>query len=291
MRFFTNRLRILCITAALVWSSVAGASVVVTQVEERAFFSLWLLSQHIQQNIAHNLIIDNHDVVVVPEFTAETLAGADVVYVSPAYDELQITQPEIEALEQFVIDGGRLIIPGDYGMWVEQLAPIAEHFGVIYGNSFINGQHLATISDFDNPITDGPHGVVETIQGAAINDDLHSDNKDFQVLATWSVGPISIGFMEVGAGEVVFLSDFNTFDNDMINGFDNRALWLNLFEPSACAPDLDANGSVGVKDLLFLLGTWGPCPKKGDCPADFDGNGAVGVSDLLALLANWGPCP
>ncbi len=51
---------------------------------------------------------------------------------------------------------------------------------------------------------------------------------------------------------------------------------------------LDASGDVGVKDLLILLGTWGPCPPKADCPADFDGNDAVGVSDLLALLANWG---
>ncbi len=54
-----------------------------------------------------------------------------------------------------------------------------------------------------------------------------------------------------------------------------------------CPWDLDANGSVGVSDLLLLLASWGPC--KG-CPADFDGNDDVGVSDLLVLLANWGPC-
>ncbi len=287
MRTFTNPLRALCIAGAIVWSSAAGASVVVTQVEERAFFSLWLLSQHIQQDIAHNLIIDNHDIVVVPKFTAEALAGTDVVYVSPAYDELQITPPEIEALEQFVIGGGRLVIPGDYGMWVAELAPIAAHFGVIYGKGFINGQYLATITDFDNPITDGPHGVVETIQGAAINDDLHSDNKDFQVLATWSVGPISIGFLEVGAGEVVFLSDFNTWDSDMIFGFDNQALWENLFEHSACPADLDGDGTVGASDLLSLLVQWGDDPGG---PPDFDGDGTVGSSDLLILLANWGSC-
>ena len=27
------------------------------------------------------------------------------------------------------------------------------------------------------------------------------------------------------------------------------------------------------------------------CPADFDNSGDVGVKDLLALLGNWGPCP
>ncbi len=58
-----------------------------------------------------------------------------------------------------------------------------------------------------------------------------------------------------------------------------------------CPADLDNSGDVGVKDLLFLLGTWGPCPKKGDCPADFDNSGDVGVKDLLFLLGAWGPCP
>ncbi len=52
--------------------------------------------------------------------------------------------------------------------------------------------------------------------------------------------------------------------------------------------DLDGDGVVGVKDLLILLGDWGPCPPKEDCPADLDGDGSVGVKDLLILLGNWG---
>ena len=58
-----------------------------------------------------------------------------------------------------------------------------------------------------------------------------------------------------------------------------------------CPADLVVDGGVGVKDLLFLLGTWGPCPKKGDCPADLVVDGVVGVKDLLFLLGAWGPCP
>ncbi len=81
------------------------------------------------------------------------------------------------------------------------------------------------------------------------------------------------------------------FDDD--NGTDSGSAYL--FDaagtPGKCPWDLDGNSDVGVKDLLILLGVWGPCPPKADCPADFDGNGNVGVSDLLALLANWGPCP
>ena len=61
--------------------------------------------------------------------------------------------------------------------------------------------------------------------------------------------------------------------------------------PGKCPWDLDRNGSVGVSDLLSLLGTWGPCPPNADCPADFDSSDDVGVSDFLELLGNWGPCP
>ncbi|MCH7846880.1 MAG: hypothetical protein IIB53_00830 [Planctomycetes bacterium] len=52
--------------------------------------------------------------------------------------------------------------------------------------------------------------------------------------------------------------------------------------------DLDGDGTVGVKDLLILLGNWGPCADCTDCVADLDGDCIVGVKDLLILLGNWG---
>lgn len=58
-----------------------------------------------------------------------------------------------------------------------------------------------------------------------------------------------------------------------------------------CGPpaDLDGNGSVGVTDLLILLGAWGPCdaPCPPSCLADIDGDCQVGVTDLLILLGAW----
>ena len=52
--------------------------------------------------------------------------------------------------------------------------------------------------------------------------------------------------------------------------------------------DLDDDGQVGVKDLLILLGSWGPCDQCGKCPPDLNGDCVVGVDDLLILLGNWG---
>ena len=51
--------------------------------------------------------------------------------------------------------------------------------------------------------------------------------------------------------------------------------------------DINGDGAVGVKDLLILLGSWGPCPDCDKCPADLDQNCTVGVADLLILLGNW----
>ena len=66
---------------------------------------------------------------------------------------------------------------------------------------------------------------------------------------------------------------------------------INVAGAPPCPADLVVDGDVGVKDLLFLLGAWGPCPPKGDCPADLVVDGDVGVKDLLFLLGAWGPCP
>ena len=52
--------------------------------------------------------------------------------------------------------------------------------------------------------------------------------------------------------------------------------------------DLDNDGQVGVKDLLILLGSWGPCDICEKCPADLNSDCVVGVDDLLILLGNWG---
>ncbi|MCH7872456.1 MAG: hypothetical protein IID33_12220 [Planctomycetes bacterium] len=60
------------------------------------------------------------------------------------------------------------------------------------------------------------------------------------------------------------------------------------FREIGCPWDLGGDGVVGVKDLLVLLGAWGPNPGH---PADFNGDDVVGVKDLLALLGNWGKCP
>lgn len=56
-------------------------------------------------------------------------------------------------------------------------------------------------------------------------------------------------------------------------------------EGEPCPADLDADGAVGVSDLLLVLSGWG-APGV----ADLDGSGVVDFTDLTILLADWGAC-
>lgn len=60
-----------------------------------------------------------------------------------------------------------------------------------------------------------------------------------------------------------------------------------------CPSDIDGSGTVGVADLLTVIGAWGPCATcpGTPCPADINGDCTIGVSDLLTVISAWGPCP
>ena len=59
-----------------------------------------------------------------------------------------------------------------------------------------------------------------------------------------------------------------------------------VLEPALA--DLDGDGTVGITDLLTLLGNWGPCPLAGECTADLDCDGMIGIADFLLLLSLMG---
>lgn len=58
--------------------------------------------------------------------------------------------------------------------------------------------------------------------------------------------------------------------------------------PPGCSGDVTGDSTVGVNDVLAIIGVWGPCS---GCNEDIDQDGTVGVPDLLIVLGTWGPCP
>ncbi len=96
------------------------------------------------------------------------------------------------------------------------------------------------------------------------------------------------GVLEPGEYTLYAYADFSYADIIQLIPFGEAVFDFAFVIAVPCPADLDGSGDVGVKDLLILLGAWGP--NKGH-PADFDNSGDVGVKDLLFLLGIWGPCP
>lgn len=54
-----------------------------------------------------------------------------------------------------------------------------------------------------------------------------------------------------------------------------------------CSNDVNADGQVGVNDILAIVAAWGGCV----CVEDINGDSVVNVDDLLLVIESWGPCP
>ena len=61
--------------------------------------------------------------------------------------------------------------------------------------------------------------------------------------------------------------------------------------PDSCGIDVLHDGTVGIVDLILLLGEWGECSEECPCEGDTNGDGFVGIVDFLAVLGAWGDCP
>ena len=57
---------------------------------------------------------------------------------------------------------------------------------------------------------------------------------------------------------------------------------------ATCPADADADGSVGLNDLLTVLSGFGAGTQAGASAGDLDADGTVGLDDLLAVLAAFG---
>lgn len=95
--------------------------------------------------------------------------------------------------------------------------------------------------------------------GAFINDDSPSNTIADSLFCENAPNAITGSFTDAGG---------NTFDD-----------LCSLFG------DLNGDGTVGIADLLILLGVWGECD---GCAADLNGDGVVDVADMLILLGEWG---
>ncbi len=86
--------------------------------------------------------------------------------------------------------------------------------------------------------------------------------------------------------------DMQTPGFDEATGYGRVNAHAALIEAHKTIVDLDGDGTIGIADMLILLGIWGPCPDPPDpqlsCEGDFDRDANVGITDFLILLGYWG---
>ncbi len=208
------------------------------------------------------------------EFGGSVAISGDTAIVGAAWDDDNGSRSGSAYL--FDVTTGRQIaklLPDD--------GAVFDYFGIsvaINGTTALVGARL----DDDNGTNSGSAYLFDTTTGAQIAKLLPDDGTTFDLFGA------SVAISGATGKELAIVGAI--WDNP--NGIDSGSAYLfDAAAPGMCPADLDDSGDVGVKDLLFLLGAWGPCPPKEDCPADFDNSGDVGVKDLLILLGAWGACP
>jgi hypothetical protein len=114
-------------------------------------------------------------------------------------------------------------------------------------------------------------------------------------------GNLSFTSIDVAVGEGVVLIDAGDVsgngenelvtigDGALMRGSSSPLLSLRKINNATCPGDFDGTGSVGIDDLLTLLGEFGSCTEN--CQGDMDGDNDVDIDDMLALISVFGPCP
>ncbi len=139
--------------------------------------------------------------------------------------------------------------------------------------------------------------VIWEDEGASYFDGVETSNWNFAFAARNGaidmdvlIGDLNFGYEFVPEIENIDGSPRNTFD-DTYNNNSRRSILIEYDSKyTSCDGDFNADGDVGVIDLLHLIDGWGPCSKTDPCDADLDGDNTVTISDLLILIDQWGPC-
>ena len=92
------------------------------------------------------------------------------------------------------------------------------------------------------------------VGGPSVEVRVYSTTNGFLGMMTTPANSIGTNFIGVWSSDPI--GRINIFDlGNAFEGADNIQAW-----EVPCPSDLDGDGNVGVKDLLFLLGAWGECP-------------------------------
>jgi len=235
-----------------VFQSTGGGEVIgyTTQSVVPHFYTLDDLTQAFS-----DLVADGHTLVPIDQLTIQNLAPLDRLFVGLVRNGYQLSEPQIDVIETFVLHGGRLVFLGENNTFFhENNVAVGSRFRI----GFPLGDPPQTIlTDVNShPITQGPYGAVAVVDGSrnspgAYGSMLGPGPSGFSLI-DFTTGEsagrvIEPGVLSPTSGLVVAYAEVNIWtDNAYLDG-DNRALWRNTF---AYAP---AAGANAIKPALRAL--------------------------------------
>ena len=184
------------------------------------------------------------------------LANVDVMWLNSVFNNTTATSPlsgaEQTALLNFVNGGGRAIIFGENEVFDDSslLAP----FGAATTGNLVFLQ-TGTITNQTDVITNGPFGLVSTLQGNYSG--TFTTLGAATALGAWGNGGTSVAVLQpnalsAGSGRVLLLSDVNYYA-DQLGAADNSTLLLNaLFAMRTPPPHLTFLGNAGESHMITV---------------------------------------
>lgn len=150
------------------------------------------------------------------------LEGFDaVVIASVSAKDQAYTADEAQKLNEFVQNGGGLLIQGESPDYLNHVQPVGDIFGIQFGLPPM--MDTATSEIGDHPILNGV-GSIDPFGGGGLGVDPASADE-----VVWWSGTPFIAVAEPGRGRLVATGDGGLFDNRIISQADNSLLAINLF--------------------------------------------------------------
>ena len=254
------------------------------------------------------------------DITLQSTDGPEATWITPDVGRscVVITSGETATLDGFTISGGTgmpylgSLVGG--GICIESSNPVITNC-IITGNSadFGGGMHIA----LSNPLVENCLFINNTSisNGGAVRIDNESyptfRQCQFESNHTGDLGGgIAYGNDSSGLhedciyesntadirGGAIYLgcscSAANVSGSEFCNSVPDHIVggWIDLGGNDmcpVCGDDINADGVVGVDDLLRIIQAWGNCT----CIEDINGDALVNVDDLLRVIQSWGDCP
>lgn len=214
--------------------------------------------------IRAHLMADGHTFASTETLSAQTLAGADILFLGLFDPSESLSPAERSAVESFVRAGGALVYMGDNDLFSRPNASVGGIFGITFSGD-PTATSAANVMDSAHPIMNGIAGRATVYEGSG---NLRGFFGGMDSLGAYAravlrsdartcVAAIERGALQPGSGAVVFLAEANGFLNTGIGTVEqgsNIILMRNIFSFAAGIGPQDCTSDAECADGNFCNG-------------------------------------